>query len=70
MFKNFSIGQQELLYLGLKSLIESKSGKGFHNNDTLTISLGRFTPTYLSLFRSKIIIFALLSNSGAKFLVS
>ena len=33
MFKNFSIGQQELLYLGLKSLIEIKSGKGFHNND-------------------------------------
>jgi len=33
MFKNFSFDQQELLYLGLKSLIESKSGKGFYNND-------------------------------------
>ena len=33
MFKNFTTNRQELLYLGLKSLIESKTGKGFHNND-------------------------------------
>jgi len=33
MFKNLSVGQQQLLYLGLKSLIESKSGHGFHNAD-------------------------------------
>lgn len=33
MFSNFSPSRLELLYLGLKSLIEGKTGKGFHNND-------------------------------------
>jgi hypothetical protein len=31
MFENFNESQLELIYLGLKSLIESGSGEGFHN---------------------------------------
>jgi hypothetical protein len=33
MFENFSFSQMSLIYLGLKGLIESKSGNGFHNKD-------------------------------------
>jgi len=33
MFKDFSNTRIELIYLGLKSLIETKSGHGFHNAD-------------------------------------
>ena len=33
MFDNFSSTQLQLIYLGLKSLIESGSGYGFHNSD-------------------------------------
>ncbi len=33
MFSNFDASKLELLYLGLKYLIENGKGKGFHNND-------------------------------------
>lgn len=35
MFSNMSNPQLEILYLGLKSLIETKSGHGLHNADGL-----------------------------------
>ena len=42
MFGNFDFSQLSLIYLGLKSLIESKSGDGFHNKDMghLVYSMG------------------------------
>jgi hypothetical protein len=33
MFENFDYPQVKLVYLGLKALIEIKSGHGFHNAD-------------------------------------